>query len=195
MSALRAYCTLAQLRTRQQLAATDTSDDPRLLAKIRAASAEIERFTGRVFQPILEARTFDYQDSLSLTFRGQDLLTLTTLVDGAGVTIAPSAIILKGATQSGNTANGPFYGLELDPTKAFLLYITTKTRAISVTGIWGWHDDYPNAWIASTLTVSGSLDAVSTTIPTSANPTTTADAWGQSPGISAGALVQVDSEW
>src|SRR5215470_4452660 len=127
MSALRAYCTLAQLRTRQQLAATDTGDDPRLLAKIRAASAEIERFTGRVFQPILEARTFDYQDSLRLNFRGQDLLTLSSLVDGANMTIAPTAIILKGMTQSGSAANGPFYGLELDPTRAYLLYITTKT--------------------------------------------------------------------
>src|SRR5216683_795836 len=88
MSGVRCYATLQQLRTRQGLSLTDTADDPRLLAKLRAASQEIERYTSRGFQPIQETRTFDWQDANYLSFRAQEALALSQVVDGQGRTIS-----------------------------------------------------------------------------------------------------------
>ena len=102
---------------------------------------------------------------------------------------------MLGGMDSAYNAVGPFYGVELNPTQAYFLYLTTPHRAIAVTGTWGWHDDYANAWITSNLTVSGSLSASATTITPSADPTITADLYGNVPGISAGALIQIDNEW
>lgn len=201
MSSLRAYCTLPYLRQRQGLNLSDTSDDSKLLAKIRAATQDIERETGgRVFEPVQETRTFDWQDALTLFFRNQDLLQITSVTDGAGATIAPSSFIMLGGSQSGNGAYGPFYGMKLNPTQAYFLYITTPIRAISVVGVWGWHDDYANAWHDSGVTVQDNpLTSGATTITTSANNNTISDAWGQTfpqdGPVQAGHLIQVESEW
>src|SRR5258708_29010111 len=188
MSNLRSYATLAQLRARNNVAASDTTDDSRMLAKLRSATQEIERVTGRIFQPISEARKFDWADSFTLWFRAQDLLSLTSIVDGQGNTISSSAIIKLGGA---NDTYGPYYAVELDPTKAYFLYQTTTTRALTVTGIWGYHDDFANAFHDSAVTVSA--DSGTTTITTS--PNGGADAWGQFPAISAGHLIQIESEW
>src|SRR5258707_10472694 len=201
MSGVRCYATLQQLRTRQGLSLTDTADDPRLLAKLRAASQEIERYTSRSFQPIQETRMFDWQDANYLRFRAQEALALSQVVDGQGRTISTTAIIPLGATTSTfGVSYGPFYALEIDPGKGdFLAYLTTKRRAVAVTGTWGWHDDYANAWHGSGLTVQDNpLSAGATAITTSANDSTPPDARGQSSAvgrISGGHLIQIDTEW
>src|SRR5262245_40121887 len=190
MPAIRAYATLAQIRTRQGIGSGDTADDARLLAKLRAATAEIEAKTARVFQPLKETRLHDYEDSQCLRLRGE-LLSLTSMNDGAG-TVDSTAIILLGDYE---TTYGPYYALEVDGAKAFLSYLTTKTRAISVVGIWGWHDDYANAWHDTTITVAGGgINSSVTSITTGGNPTTATHSWGQTPAISAGHLIQIASE-
>lgn len=202
MAALRSYGTLAGLRDRQALAASDTSDDARLLRKLRSATADIEAYTNRIFQPLTAAYTFDHEDDTCLNFRNHELLTLTSIVDGFGRTILSAAVILLGNAQSSSTANGPFYGFELDPTVDYLLYQTTPIRAITVTGVWGYHDDYANAFHGSGVTVQDNpLSNSNTMVTTSTNNSTTLDDWGQSVSaaanagtVSTGHLIKVDSE-
>lgn len=194
---LHSYATLAQLRLRQdQLNSSKTGMDPTYLKKLRAATDEINDKVNRFFYPVVATHQFDWQSSIKLEFRSQDLLSLTTLVDGAGVSIPLSSVIYLGGA---DITTGPYYGVELDPTKSYFLYLVTKTRCISVTGVWGWHDDYANAWIDSTLTVSGNINSSVAVITLSGDPTTTADAWGNLPAISAGNLIQIDTgsslEW
>ncbi|MEP7284319.1 MAG: hypothetical protein ABI947_00965 [Chloroflexota bacterium] len=192
MSNLRSYATLAQLRARNTVAAADTTDDARMLAKLRAATTALEERTARTFQPLVEARKFDYHDTQRVMFRSQDLLTLTSLVDGYGLTIDPAAIIKLGGA---NDTYGPYYGLELDPAKAYMGYLTTRRRAITISGVWGWHDDYGNAWHTSADSVQdgAGINASVTTITVTSS--TGADSWGQTPRFSAGQLIQIDSEW
>ncbi|HVO43306.1 MAG TPA: hypothetical protein VMT34_11815 [Aggregatilineales bacterium] len=191
MSALKAYATLAQLRARNQVASGDTSDDMRYLAKLRAASAAIDRYTLRSFQPVVETRKFDWIDAGRLTFRSQELLSLTSVIDGSGRTIDPTAIVLQGGA---NDATGPYYGFILDPSKAYLLFLTTPVRAIVISGMWGYHDDWANAFHDSGDTVQdASLSASATTI--TVTNTAGTDTWALTPRFSAGQMIQIDSEW
>jgi hypothetical protein len=187
---------LAQLRARTGLGNADVSDDSKLLAKARAATAEIERFCQREFVPMQAARQFDWQRGDGLTFSDYSLLKLTSIVDSLGVPTPSSAIILEGGSTSGATdTNGPYYGVRIDVAKgSFLVYQTIPTRAITVTGIWGWHDDYANAWRPSANTITAAITDTTTATVSASAPTGT-DGWGMSPAISVGDMIQIDSEW
>src|SRR5258707_2770931 len=125
---LNCYATLSAFRQRQGLASSDTGDDARMLAKLRAAATQIDRYTGRTFLPSIATCRFDWRGPKTLLLRGYDLLELTTLTNGDGSTIDPAAIITLGGT------NGPIVGIELDITEALFVYQTTTTRTISVSG-------------------------------------------------------------
>ncbi len=185
---LNTYATLTAFRDRQGLAASDTSDDARMFAKLRAATAQVDRYTGRTFLPVIASRLFNWCSPRLLLFRGFDLLELTTILNGDGTPIDPSAIITLGGI------NGPLVGVELDVTKAFFVYQATKTRALTVTGVWGWHDDYANAWKPSGDSIpAGGITANATTF-TVAN-VSGPDGWNLSPRFQSGQLLKVESEY
>ena len=121
---LNSYATLSAFRQRLALAAADTGDDDRLLAKLRAATAQIDRYTARSFAPLIATRRFNWHGARTLLLRGYDLLELTSITNGDGSMVDPTAIIALGGV------NGPIIGIELDPTKAFFVYLTTRTREI-----------------------------------------------------------------
>src|SRR5258706_1772683 len=90
---LTTYATLSAFRQRQALAASDTGDDDRMLAKLRSATAQIDRFTGRSFIPTVATRKFNWHNARTLLFRGYDLLELTRITNGDGTSVDPTAII------------------------------------------------------------------------------------------------------
>jgi hypothetical protein len=202
MSTAYSYASLAQFKARQGLSGGDTTDDQRLLGKLFNATEIIENECAREFIPKKATINFDYQGPLYLYFRGLTLLQYTSIVDGRSVTIDPAAVIPLGSA-AGNVTDpnsvGPWFGVELDPVKAFFLYQTTRRRCMQVTGIWGYHDNYNRAWIASNISLGGAVDGATTTLTISANPDTTTDAYGRIPALSAGQLISVDTgsnqEW
>ncbi len=185
---LNCYATLTAFRDRQGLAASDTADDARMLAKLRGATAQIERYTGRTFLPVIASRRFDWQAAKTLLFRGLDLLELTSITNGDDTDVDPSAIITLGGI------NGPIVGVELDLSKAFFVYQTTKTRALTVVGVWGWHDDYTNAWKPSgdSIPVGGVTGSATSFTVASVSG---ADGWNLSPRFQPGQLLKVDTEY
>jgi hypothetical protein len=159
-----------------------------MLNKLRAASAQIDRFTGRSFAPQIATRKFDWRTARTLLFRGYDLLELTTLTNGDGSVISPAAIITLGGI------GGPVVGVELDIAQAMFVYQTTRTRALSVTGVWGWHDEYTSAWKPSSDSIPGGGITSSATSFT-VSSVSGSDGWGLSPRFSPGQLIIVDSEY
>lgn len=178
------YATLAQLRKRNQVDDAETGDDQRYIEKLRAASAAIDGYCHRSFQPVQATQQFDYECENYLSFQYRDLLALTSISDNAHA-ISPSSLTLIGA--------GPYYAAEMIEGFDTFQWVNTKRKAISVVGPWGWHDDYANAWRACNLT--GTLDGNTGAITFSGDPATTADAWGMKPAVSAGDLVECESEW
>ena len=123
--------TLDELRRHLGLRADETDDDPRLLAAIDAASADLERDCGRRFEPrfavighTLEAA----DDALSLS---DDLLVLTALTDEHG------PIPLD--TVNRVPAQGPAALLRLTGGRSF-------AGEVEASGWWGWHDDPAAMW-------------------------------------------------
>jgi len=184
------YATLAQLRKRNQIADADTGDDQRYREKLRVATAAIDDYCNRTFQPIQATRKFDYSEPTYLHFRYQDLLVLTSITDSYHSLPAGNLIMLG----MEDTTSGPYYALQVIPTLDFFQWFNSPKRAISIAGVWGYHEDYANAWRSAGI--NGTLtDTTTTTITFSADPTTVADSWGDTPAISAGDLIQIESEW
>lgn len=183
VEALNSYATLTAFRARLGLAATDTTDDARLLAKLRAASAEIEANTGRRFYPTMETRRFDYRRALWLTFGSQTLLELTAILNGDGTYIPTNAVGFLG---------NPAYGIELDDS-AYFTYDRRKSGAISITGVWGYHPNYDAAWRTSGDSLTTGIDAQITTL--SVNNASAADSGGVAPRFQVGQLIRIESEY
>ena len=192
MASIRSFATLDQLRSRRGLGVSDTSDNQTLIQKLRTASAEIEQVCAREFIPTREIRLFDWQGAKEIRFRGFDALVIYSVTDGMGVAANLSAINWLG---SGNNTYGPWYGGDVDIAQgSFLTYRTTKTRAIQVDALWGYHDEYSTAWRDSTDTLSAAITTTTATTLT-VNNAAGADAWGLTPRFSVGNLIQVDTEW
>jgi hypothetical protein len=180
--------TLYQLRQRLGLAISDTADDPRLLSALQTASAQIERLAGRRFCP----RLATLQHSIARKAPGElllddDLLQLTSLTNGDGSSIALSDVITLPAGDSA------FAILRLINGATFV-WNSTPLRAISVTGIWGWHDVWSQAWRDSADTVQNnplSSSATSLTVIDADG----ADNFNETPRFQVGQLICIDSEY
>jgi hypothetical protein len=181
---MHTYATLTALRARLGLAAADTADDARLLGRLRAAAAQIDRFTGRVFVPMLSTRRFDYRRASAVSFGRATLLTLTAIINGDGLAIDTAAATLIGS---------PAYALELDPARAAFTYSGLRFNAIAVTGLWGYHPDYAAAWRAANDAPGGALNASAGSFAVSA--VNGLDAWNLTPRFQPGQLLRIDDEF
>lgn len=177
--------TLYQLRARLGLATADTADDTRLLAALQAASAQIERAAGRRFCPRKTALQHDFTSSLELLL-DDDLLELTSITNGDG-----SAVNLSDVIPVPDEA--PFSFLRLIGSSAFYWNLS-RTQAITVTGVWGWHDRAAEMWRSSADTVQNnplSSSAISLTVADADG----ADAETETPRFQVGHLLKIENEY
>lgn len=160
------------------------TDDIRLLDAIQAATGQIERLSSRHFTPRVATRahTITYPTELLLD---DDLLELSAASLNDGSSIPLSGILrLPG--------EGPAGVLRLYNGHIFT-WIDTPLLAVSVTGVWGWHDDWANAWRDSGDVVASTLDASSTTVVVS--QADGSDSAGESPRFQAGQLLKIEEEY
>jgi hypothetical protein len=182
--------TLEHLRRRLGLSAADTGEDARLLAALQAASAQIERAAGRRFMPYHAAIRHDihprYRDELLLS---ADLLQLDSLTNGDGSTIDPLDVILLPDW----TADGPACLLRLTGGQRFT-WLDSPRQAVTVTGVWGWHDRWLRAWRDSADTVQDDpLNSSAVTLHVSSISGT--DSHAAAPRFQTGHLLRIDDEY
>ena len=108
-------------------------------------SRTLDSFCRRSFIPTRETRTFYHpvQDPCQLVLDG-DLLQIETLTHkNGGETI--TGYFLKYGTSYNRS---PARRVELDQDAAItrFAYSGTPQKSISLTGLWGYHDDWSNAW-------------------------------------------------
>lgn len=131
-------CTLAEAKG--AATATTAGADAELKRHIKSASRWIERECGeggpiRAFIPYIQEKKFDYQFPRLLNLR-DDLLSVITLTNGDGSTMSSSEYFLYPANETPkrwiepNDNGNPFY------------YDGTKQQAITLTGQWGYQDQY-----------------------------------------------------
>lgn len=191
------YATLAQAKG--ELKATGTVDDAKLLENIRQASVRIDRlFHSRrpYFAPWNEARIFPvdgyHVNSYDNTFYfGENLLALTALSIGSDTITVPTIANVW------PTSPSPYKTLRLTSSGgAWYDYCEsgdcTAPLTTTITGVWGFHRDYSNAWQdVDSITADITAGATSFIV----NDADGADAWGVTPRLSAGNVVKLDSEY
>jgi oligopeptide/dipeptide ABC transporter ATP-binding protein len=122
---------------------------------------------------------FDYQAPYTLTFRGYDLLAVTTLTNGDGATISGSEYVLRSANQY------PKWRIELkaNGTSTFT-WDDTWHEAISVAGVWGYVPNYAAFWTDTGYDIPvGNITSSSTSFTLAATS-----------ALEVGMYIKVDSE-
>lgn len=174
------YTTFADLKS-QYLDVTSSGDDGLLLKMIRDTSREIERSAGgRTFAPHIDTRYYDTPLSGDLLL-DDDLISLTTLTNGDGSTLASGTDyklyplnervkhkvrLLSSSSSSWRPDNSGNYD-----------------GAISVLGQWCYTKT--GDWIATGSVLSAAISTTTATTFTVATGTS----------LTAGLLIQIDSEW
>lgn len=192
------YATLAEGRAETK--AGTNADDAKLLTYLRIVSRRIDTlFQSRrpFFLPYIETRQYRIEparvNAWDNTFQMNDnLLALTSVsVDGTALTIGTDV-------EAWPTLASPYRYLRLlDYGRTWYglcdLSMPRKPYFATVTGTWGYHGDYTHAWLPVTTLSAAVVSTTATTITVTDVDGT--DAYGRSPWISAGALLQIDSEW
>lgn len=170
----------------------NATDDLRLTQYLERATAMITQFCGRSFLPAVETRTYDcnrppiYGGVLELD---ADLLEVTTLTNGDSNTISGSQYRLLSPNSYPKTA------IELLPSSGQVWTFSTDWQgAISLAGVWGYHESYGQAWVDSGDTVQD--DPLSS----SATSITVSDADGfdtryHTPRFQVGHVLKIESEY
>jgi hypothetical protein len=170
------YCTLAQAKA--QIKATKTVDDDDVFDFIAVVSQRIDGLlnSGRkrkrpYFAPYVEARPFkarawNVNSQDQILDLGENLLELTSVVtNGQNVTANIQVYIADfppfTKLQLSNN-NFSWYTLDQSPPEG-----RRHPEPLIVTGIWGYHDDYDNAWADSADDLAAGADATTTTIKVS----------------------------
>lgn len=174
--------TLYALRQDLGFAASDTAEDARLFACLAAATALIESGAGRRFRPLLAARPQSLDPHRPTEIRlDADLLTLQSVTHGANETIPLDQIVMRAGR------------LTLRSGQAFR-YVDSPEQAVTVTGLWGMHDDWANAWRSSADTVQNAPLSSSATALT-VTDADGADALTLLPRFQVGQILQIESEF
>jgi len=167
-----------------------------LLRYIRMVSRRIDPdFAAKrpLFLPYIEARKFlvssDRVNTTLGTFRlGVPLLSLSAVAVGTSTLTVGSSVYAYPDVDM-----PPFYDLRLSDCGTWYSYCADGAPLfVAVTGTWGLHRDYANAWLK--------VDDLAADITSSATTLTVADAdgeniYGYTPRLSEGHVLRIDSEY
>lgn len=166
----------------------------RILRALRRASRRIDTFCGRHFFPKSATENFDFLNAREVIFDPFDLLEATTVTTGGDE-------LTDVASTKYDLLTGSVYGLY--PKSRLMVHtdadITLDVgdrfeQANRITGIWGYHTDWDNAWLDSLDEVEDNpLTAAATSL--TVNDSDGADADGITPRFQIGQLLKIESEY
>jgi len=196
MPILNTYTTLAQVRQYLNMASANNSDDDLLIRFMRRASNAIDTYTRRKFYPHVETRKYDLGDVQTVKL-DKDLLSLTTLSTQNGSCAVGSTVLFLGTGQNWNRP--PYDRIVIDSSSGSTLnYSGTPQKANHVLGIWGYHEDWGNAWVDTGTSLANAYTASAAYLSfagAGSVGTGASDIYGEYPRISIGNLLKVDSEY
>jgi len=187
------YTTHAKVREYMGLEESDTTDDNLFRTLMWRASKAIDSFTRRKFYPRVETRYYTLDDS-KLVRLDDDLLSLTTLKDYNGASTVGAGVLFTAAGSNWNRT--PSDRIIIDSSSGSTLnYSGTPEKAVEVTGVWGYHEDWDNAFLDTGTSLAASVTDSSTTLEVAGAGSTGSDINYEWPRIAIGDLVRLDSEY
>lgn len=140
MTITNGYCTLSEIKNFLRIVSTDATDDTVLEQLVEGASRYIDQETRRTFYARTETHYFNIPDGRELWIDDDDLLAITTLTNGDGVTIANTEYNLIPA----NTL--PKYAIVMKEGSLIQWQYSSAGNSemvISVAGTWGYSSTAP----------------------------------------------------
>lgn len=184
------YATVEEIR--EYLGHPDdlVDDDQRLMRFASSASRVFDSFTSRKFYPRYDAIGYDHPDGSSTILLDEDLLEVSSITtNNTGTTLTSSEYFLMHGHQYDKT---PYNTLCTNTETTEFTWSGTRQRANVVTGIWGFREDWANAWGDSGDTVQDNPLLSSATSLTVSDADST-DERGFSPRFQAGQLIRFGS--
>lgn len=191
------YATLSDVLEEIRNDGTQQTDNRFLMRALYVVSRRIDSTLASrrpLFAPVTEARVVritpnNVNSYLSTLDLNNPLLALNSLsVSGTTLTTDQANVYPSGGY-------APYYQLGLVDCYAYTWYniacSSCRQQSATVTGVWGIHRDYPNAW--------ANVDALAANITDSATTLTVAnvdgnDPYGLTPRIAPGSILRIDSE-
>ena len=188
------YVNYEDLKT--YIGTSETGDDTLLKTLCTRASGIWEMATRqRYFYPRSEERLYDHPADTSVLELDDDLLEVTTFTTANGDTDIDSGDYFLMCGESYNLTPYNRIVMKTSGDQTNLLYSGTTQQANSLTGIWGYHEDWDNAWWDSGDTVQdseGISDSVATLTVTDSDGT---DMLGLTPRFKIDSLIKIDDEY
>lgn len=191
------YCSLAEAKS--ELIAKDALDDKTLQGIIQDASSRIDLMMSKnarrpYFGPWAETRQFILNaDSVSTYLQTFNLPVSSPLLSYSAVSVGGTALSNTALYPPSETPARGLRITDLNSTWYTNQSTTTSVTFVSITGVWGYHADYSNAWPEYDTLAA----AISTTTATSmtVNDVDGSDPFGFTPRFSEGQLLLIDSEY
>lgn len=194
---MNSYTTLDAVRRYLGLASANSSDDELLNNFMRRASRSIDRYTRRKFYPRVDTRYYNLAEDSQVVKLDDDLLEVTTLKTQNGACTVASSVFWAGTGESWN--HPPYDRIVFDTsTGCTLNYSGTPQRATEVTGVWGYHEDWANAWIDTGTSLAANYNASGASLSLAgagSAGTGASDVYGDAPRIAVGDLLKVGDEY
>lgn len=197
------YATLAEVK--REMKSERTIADNQVLAGIRQVSRRIDRMFYKrpapFFAPYIETRanyrlTASRVNSVDGTFIfDEPLLSLT------GVVIGTNTLVVGTDVQAFASEYAPYDTLQLTDRccNGWFRYASCSgcfgLQYVSISGTWGYNVDWSHAWLNTlqTITNVGGIDSDDTSF--TVTDVDAANANGITPALSAGNMIQIDTEW
>jgi hypothetical protein len=198
------YATLNDVQsvmTGEDTAATDAAKN-KILSDLRVVSRRVDRefmATRPLFAPVIETRKVPIRSDLVNDYFGTLYISnVGALLALTGVTLGDSALTVGTHVEAWpDSSQPPFTHLRLIEGApygwtSYSANITAKPLLAAITGVWGLHRDYANAWVAAG-TVSEEQSAGASTLKTVDSDI--ADVYGVTPRIGVGSLLKINDEY
>ncbi len=192
-----AYATIEEVKQQAPDAfGTGVTYDLGLRAICARASRLIDKLCNRVFFP--EVKTVYLNGPGARDLWIPDLLEITSVSissdDGATYTAMVAADYLKLGGDNVDYDKTPYSLLRLDDHNGNYGYWYAGLRTAKIVGLWGYHDDYANAWEDSQDTVENTPNLASGASSITVNDADGLDIHGYTPRFQFGQLLKIESE-
>lgn len=159
--------TVNDLRT-NYMGVSGTTDDALLLTFIKTATDWIDKATRRSFIPSIETRYYNALTDID----GNNLVLDADLLDGLTVTNGDATTIGTSSRTYQPRNRTPYDYIRILPSSSLVWSFNTTTNdaddAITVNGVWGYHEDYGNAWETLTTTAANATNTATSITLTAA---------------------------
>lgn len=198
------YGSLADARMEANPNATNTNDDVNLLRYLRQLSRRIDNDFRQadkpvrpIFEPYIEARAWPLT-SMNVNSVTNTFALPSSLLAVTGVTLGTNTLTLNTNVEAWPDTTVPIPSLRLmgccGGWYSYDCGLCGDPLMVTITGTWGFHSDYANAWQKVddlTLAVNAALTDTTLTVA----DVDGVDAYGITPRISAGNLLLVGTEY